>query len=114
MQKGEHMTVIEEYILACPPEHRAKLARLREIILEAAPDLREKIAYGIPTFWKGKNVIHFSLAKAHIGVYPGPAAVAHFADRLSGYKTDKGTVRLPLPGGLPEELIRDMVIWNMR
>ncbi|HSK69308.1 MAG TPA: DUF1801 domain-containing protein [Candidatus Limnocylindria bacterium] len=106
------MTPVEQYIQSCPEEHRAKLSRLRDVILEAVPGLAEKIAYGIPTFYKAKNVIHFSLAKAHIGIYPGPDAVAHFAPRLAGYRTDKGTVRIPLDAPLPEDLIRDLARWS--
>ncbi len=36
------------------PEYRPVVARLRELMRDAAPDLREVIAYGVPMF-KGKK-----------------------------------------------------------
>ena len=50
----------------------------------------------MPTFWKGRNLIHFAAASKHIGLYPGPDAIVAFAERLKGYKTSKGTVQIPL------------------
>jgi len=105
------VTPVEEYILSCPEEHRERLTALRNLILSAAPELMEKISWGMPTFYHTKNVIHFALNKAHIGIYPGADAVAQFAERLREYKTYKGAVRIPLSGPLPEELIRDLTCW---
>ncbi|MFT8390858.1 MAG: hypothetical protein ABF586_06125 [Sporolactobacillus sp.] len=36
-----------------------------------APEAIEKIAYRMPTFWQGENLIHFAAFKKHIGLYPG-------------------------------------------
>ncbi len=105
------MTPVEEYILSCPEEHRERLSALRGLILQAVPGLMEKISWGMPTFFHTKNVIHFALNKEHIGIYPGPDAVARFAERLKEYKTSKGAVRISLSSPLPEELIRDMTRW---
>ena len=105
------MTPVEEYILSCPAEHRERLSALRGLILEAVPGLKEKISWGMPTFYHTKNVIHFALNKAHIGIYPGAEAVARFAERLRGYKTSKGAIQIPLSGSLPEELIMDIACW---
>ena len=105
------MTPVQAYILACPPEHRERLSALRDLILRAAPGLSEKISWGMPTFHHAKNVIHFALHKGHVGIYPGPAAIAHFGDRLAGYRTSKGTLQLPLDQPLPEALLEDMTRW---
>ena len=32
---------------------------------------------------KGRNLIQFAASQKHIGLYPGPEAVAAFADRLT-------------------------------
>lgn len=102
------MTPIEQYIFECPQEHRARLSRLREIILQTAPGLTEKISWGMPTFYKKGNVIHFALHKTHVGLYPGPEAIRHFEERLKPYKTSKGAIQLPLKDALPEELVTDI------
>lgn len=65
----------------------------------------------MPTF-KGKhNIIHFAANKKHLGLYPGEKAIEHFADRLSEYKTSKGTIQLPYDKPMPLDLIADIVKW---
>lgn len=105
------MSPVEEYIENCPQEHRERLYALRRAVLSAVPGLTEKISWAMPTFCLKRNVLHFALNKAHIGVYPGPAAIAVFADRLKGYKTSKGTIQLPHDKPLPEELLADLARW---
>jgi uncharacterized protein YdhG (YjbR/CyaY superfamily) len=78
-------------------------------IRREAPDAVEKISYGIPTFTLHGNLVHFAGYEHHIGFYPGAAAIDHFADRLEGFETSKGTVRFPLDQPLPLELVREIV-----
>ena len=61
----------------------------------------------MPTFWDGHNIIHFSAAKKHIGLYPGAEAVAHFAEQLDqlGLKYSKGSIQIPYSDSLPLDLI---------
>ena len=70
-----------------------------------------KISWSMPTYRKGRNIIHFAASKKHIGLYPGDEAVEAFADRLSDFDTSKGTIRLPHDRELPLELIRDIARW---
>jgi uncharacterized protein YdhG (YjbR/CyaY superfamily) len=86
---------------------------IRETIRAAAPEATEKIAWRMPTFWQGENLIHFAAFKQHIGLYPGGEATAAFADRLAGYKTRKGTIQLPLGKPIDYELITDIVRWRL-
>lgn len=65
----------------------------------------------MPTYWKGRNLIHFAAAKKHIGIYPGGEATGVFAERLKDYDMSKGTIRLPNNKDLPLELIRDIAVW---
>jgi uncharacterized protein YdhG (YjbR/CyaY superfamily) len=60
------------------------------------PTAQEKISYGIPTFALGSNLFHFAAFKAHIGLYPGAAAIKAFAAQLTSYRTSKGTNQIPL------------------
>ena len=66
----------------------------------------------MPTFWKGRNIIHFAPAKNHIGIYPGPDAITAFAERLKDYKTSKGALQLPNKKELPLDLIADIARWS--
>lgn len=57
------------------------------------------------------NIIQFAIFRNHIGLYPGPEAVAVFADRLQEYRTSKGAIQLPYDRPLPLELIGDIARW---
>ena len=56
------------------------------------------------------NRLYFAASKKHIGLYPGPAAVEEFAEELTNYKTDKGTIRIPY-GNVDAELIKKIAAW---
>ncbi|MDR1713336.1 MAG: DUF1801 domain-containing protein [Coriobacteriales bacterium] len=88
--------------------------RLREIyaILKAAlPDAKERISYRMPTFWQGRNLIHFAAFAKWAGLFPGGEATTVFADKLRGYETTKGGIRLPYNRPLPVELITEIALW---
>lgn len=103
---------IDTYIDACPEEHRTKLRELRELILEAAPSLKQKFSWGMPTFHLKHNVIHFALHAHHIGIYPGAATMVAFQERLKPYKSSKGAFQLPLTQELPRDLLQDITRWS--
>lgn len=106
------MNVIDEYILAQDEPIRERLSLIRETIRVAIPDAEERISWGMPTYWKGCNIIHFAPAKKHIGIYPGPEAIEVFAGRLKEYKTSKGTIRFPNDQPLPLDLIAEIAQWS--
>lgn len=102
---------IDEYIAAQPENIRPALQSIRETISQAVPEATEKISWQMPTFWQGKNIIHFAAFKKHIGIYPGPEAIVHFSDRLTEYMTSKGAIQLPYDKSLPSQLIADIAKW---
>ena len=102
---------IQEYIEAQEETVQPRLTAVCSTIRKAIPEAEERISWGMPTFWKGHNIIHFAAAKKHIGLYPGQEAVEAFADRLKGYRTSKGAIRLPHGQDLPLELIADIARW---
>jgi uncharacterized protein YdhG (YjbR/CyaY superfamily) len=101
---------IDEYIANFSPGIQEKLQQMRRTIAEAAPEAKEKISYGIPTFTLHGNLVHFGGYDTHIGFYPGPVAIAEFKDRLVSYDTAKGTIKFPLDKPLPLDLIRDITL----
>ena len=92
---GKPPETIEEYILNQPEKAQPLLKEINETIRAAIPDTMEKISWSMPTYWKKRNLIQFAAFKNHVGLYPGPEAVEKFADRLTGYQIQKGTIRLP-------------------
>ena len=81
------MNGIDIYIDQQDPAIRPRLHAIRAAVREAIPEAEERISWGMPTYWRGRNIIHFAAGKRHIGIYPGPDAVIEFAARLQGYKT---------------------------
>lgn len=100
---------IAKYYSAQPESTQKILGIIRDAIKKAEPLAQEKISYGIPTFTlMGKNLVHYSGNKNHIGFYPGPEAIDKFSDDLEHYKTSKGSVQLPLDKEIPLDLIQEI------
>ncbi|GHE31742.1 iron chaperone [Sphingobacterium griseoflavum] len=106
-------TNIDEYIAQFDTEQQALLQRIREILQQAAPMAEETISYQMPTFRQRGNLIHFALFKNHLGIYPGPEAITHYQAELAPYKTSKGTIQLPLDAPLPQQLLQNIVRFNL-
>ena len=114
-QNQDHYCVkprnIDEYIAAQDEKCQSRLREVREILRKALPDAEERISWSMPTYWKGRNIIHFAASKKHLGIYPGDEAIAAFAQELSEYDISKGTIRIPYDQPLSEELIRRIAQW---
>lgn len=102
---------IDEYIEAQEETVRPRLHEIRAVIRGAIPEAEETISWSMPTYRKGRNIIHFAAARKHVGLYPGEEAVAWFAEELDGYEVSKGTIRLPYDRPLPADLIRRIAGW---
>ena len=102
---------IDEYIAAQDEKIRPRLNEIRAVLQSALPEASERISWSMPTYWKGRNIIHFAAFKKHLGLYPGGKATEVFAEELAGYDVSKGTIRLPYDRELPVELIRKIAAW---
>ena len=102
---------IDEYIAAQDEGIQPVLTEVRTILRNALPEAEERISWSMPTYWKGRNIIHFAASKNHLGIYPGEEAVAVFADELLEYSVSKGTIRVPYGKPLPTELIEKIARW---
>lgn len=104
---------IDEYIARQPADLQVILLNVRMAIRQVLPEATEKISWQMPTFWHGRNLIHFAAQKNHLGIYPGAAAMEHFAPRLTAYKTSKGAIQFPYKFFDAEQisLISEIAIW---
>ncbi len=100
---------IDEFIARFPKGTQKLLTLLRKTIHKTAPEAKETIKYGIPTFTLEGNLVHFSAYPKHIGFYPGDTGIEAFKKELSDYPTSKGTVQFPLDKPLPLDLIIKIV-----
>jgi len=105
---------IDEYIQQFPDDIQVVLRKLREVIKETASEATEKISWDMPTFVLHGNLIHFACFKYHVGLYPGADAILLFKDRISEYKNAKGSVQFPLSKPLPIDLIKEIVLFNVK
>ncbi|MCL2655609.1 MAG: DUF1801 domain-containing protein [Coriobacteriia bacterium] len=104
---------IDEYISAQPEEVQPLLMKVRATIRGAAPDAVEKIAWGMPTFWQGANLIHFAAFKNHLGIYPGAVSqLTPFKDRLAALATTKGAIQFPYDNPIDYDLIADITCYR--
>ena len=114
-QNQDHYCVkpetIDAYIAMQDAAVQPRLREVRDILRAALPEAEERMSWSMPTFWKGRNIIHFAASKKHLGLYPGGEATAVFADRLTGFDVSKGTIRLPYDKPLPVALIADIARW---
>jgi uncharacterized protein YdhG (YjbR/CyaY superfamily) len=103
---GREFQTVEEYIAGQPEPVRPVLEQLRRILRAAAPHAEECISYRIPAYLlAGKPVFYFAGWKQHLSLYPATATVvAKFNDELAPY-LEKSTLKFPLSGPLPLELI---------
>jgi uncharacterized protein YdhG (YjbR/CyaY superfamily) len=105
---------IDEYISAFPEDTRKKLQEIRAIIKAEAPDAKELINYGMPTFQLHGNLVHFAAYKNHIGFYPTPSGIEAFKEELSSYVNAKGSVQFPLDQPIPFDLIRRITAFRVK
>jgi uncharacterized protein YdhG (YjbR/CyaY superfamily) len=97
---------IDEYIEAQDEAVQPRLREIRAVIRSAIPEAQERLSWSMPTFWRGRNILHFAASKKHLGLYPGGEATTVFADALKDYDVSKGTVRIPWDRALPVELVQ--------
>ena len=105
---------IDEYIAGFPQDVQQVLEKIRATIRKAAPDAKEAINYGIPTFTLNGNLVHFAAFKNHIGFYPAPSGIEQFKDELSAYELAKGSVQFPLDQKIPYGLITKIVKFRVK
>lgn len=114
-QDQQHFCVkpktVDEYIELQAESVQLKLREIRAILQAAIPDAEECISWSMPTYRKGRNIIHFAASKKHIGLYPGGEATTVFADELTEFNVSKGTIRLPYDKELPVDLITRIARW---
>jgi uncharacterized protein YdhG (YjbR/CyaY superfamily) len=107
---AEQFATIDQYIGTFPAGVQIILEEVRRRIRNVVPAAGETISYRIPTMTlNGKHLVYFAAWKHHISLYPIPVADDAFERELAPYLAGKGTVRFPLRGPIPYELIERLV-----
>jgi uncharacterized protein YdhG (YjbR/CyaY superfamily) len=100
---------VESYIAAAPKAAQPLLNELREAIKTAAPQAKEKISYGMPSYEHYGRLAYFAGYEGHVGLY-GVAHVASEQDaEVKKYLENQSTLRFPVGQKLPVSLIRTLI-----
>ena len=102
---------IDAYIAMQDEAVQPRLREIRAILCDAIPEAEERMSWSMPTYWKGRNLIHFAASKKHLGLYPGGEATTVFAEERREFDVSKGTIRIPWDRELPVELIGKIAKW---
>lgn len=109
----EQFKDIDEYIDSFPKNIGRILERMRQTIQKSAPEAKETMSYGIPTFdLEGKHLVHFAAFKYHVSFYPTPSGIEKFKKEISLYKWAKGSIQFPIDN-VPFALIKDIVVFRV-
>ena len=109
---------VTAYLDALAPEQRTALLQLREIIVGAAPQAAETIAYGVPAFKLDGPLVSYGAGKAHCAFYvQSPAVLQQMAALVPGFDTSTGTIRFkpdaPLPAALVQQVVAARIAENV-
>jgi uncharacterized protein YdhG (YjbR/CyaY superfamily) len=101
---------VNRYINSFSKDIAARLALLRKLVADLAPDAVEEFSYAMMGYKLHKKpMIYFGAYKKHIGVYALPQTHILFAEQLAAYKKGKGSVQFLHSQDLPMALIRKMI-----
>ena len=114
MTPGRSPETVDEYIAGFPKDVQKILKAVRAVERAAALDAQERIAYQMPTYTMGRNIVHFAAFKNHIGFYPTPNGINFFEKQLSKYKRAKGSVQFPIDKPMPLALIKRIVEYRVK
>ena len=107
---NKSIETVDDYIKTFPEDTQELLKKIRQSVLEQAPNAVESISYGMPAYKTNKKpLVYFAAHSKHIGFYATPSGHEKFAKELSQYKQGKGSVQFPLNKPIPLGLIADIV-----
>ena len=110
----KEFTDINAFIAEFPEEVQIILEKIRVTIQMAAPEAKEAIKYGMPTFVLNGNLVHFAAYKNYIGFYPAPTGIDAFITELAPYRTGKGTIQFPIDKPIPYDLVEKIVRFRVK
>ncbi len=103
---------VDAYLAELPPDQRAALEAMRQVINAAAPEATEVIAYQMPALRSpgGQFLLSYAAYKSHYSLFPASDAVvkALGAD-LEPFLAGKGTIRFPASRPIRLDLVERIV-----
>ncbi|HPN71067.1 MAG TPA: DUF1801 domain-containing protein [Saprospiraceae bacterium] len=101
---------VKVYISTFSEAFQNRMIKVRDLILQHAPEAEESISYGIPSYKTfGRPLIYFAGFKNHIGLYATPSGHEKFEKELSKYKQGRGSVQFLMKEEMPYDLIEQII-----
>jgi len=100
---------VEEYIEAAPAAARPMLRELRDLVRSTAPEAKERISYGMPTYDQDGRLCHFAGYEKHVAVYGLIHADSQMAKEAAPYLDHRSTLHLKMGEPLPAALIKKAI-----
>lgn len=102
---------VDRYLQAVDEPKRSTLQKLRQTILDLAPDAEEGISYAMPAFrCKGKVIAGFAAFKDHLSYLPHSGSVlSELGDDIAGYTATEGSLHFPADRPLPKALVKKLI-----
>jgi len=104
---------VSVYINEFKDDQKERLMKVRKVIRKTIPMAKEKMAYGMPTYYYKENVVHFAGFQNHIAIFPTPSGIEAFKSKIEKYKNSKGAVQFPNDKEFPYELIKEIVEYRI-
>jgi uncharacterized protein YdhG (YjbR/CyaY superfamily) len=100
---------VDAYIAAAPKAVQPMLNELRQVIKAAAPQAKEKISYGMPSYDHHGRVAYFAGYEGHVGLYGVAHVKTAHDDEVTQYLESQSTLRFSVGQRLPVALIRKLI-----
>ncbi len=92
----------EEYVAQVPRRRQEALRQLHALVLSLADDLRADMAYGMPTYWAGRQVVcAFAAQKRYLSLYLDAELVAEHRQDFASLNCGKSCIRFTRIDQLP-------------
>ena len=105
---------IDEYIATFSTQHPSPTPANQSHHPQSRSRRRGNHKLQMPAFKQNGVLVYFAAFKNHIGFFPTAQGIEAFKDKLSAYKTSKGTIQFPLDQPLPLDLIVDIVRYRVK
>jgi uncharacterized protein YdhG (YjbR/CyaY superfamily) len=103
-------TTVDENLKKLPDDEKEELQRIRTIIFQTIPDVKERIAYKICVFSLNKDLVGFASQKNHLSFYSmSPQQVKKMKNDLKGLKLSGATIHFSPKKPLPKDLLQKIL-----
>lgn len=108
MNSNSKPQTVAEYIQSLPEQAREKLAEIRSILKQVAPNATEELKWGHPVLVEKRILFSYSAYKNHLNFMPTGPTLDRFKEELTAYKRGKDTIQFPYSKPLPKALIEKL------